>query len=62
MSKPFLFCCPITGLMVQGDTNAPTPDEGEPPRYESVTCLACQYVHIVNPHTGRLLSDDLEQS
>ena len=28
--------------------------------YEGVLCLACQQVHIVNPATGRLMSDEIE--
>jgi hypothetical protein len=58
MTKPFLFRCPTTSTMVQADTDLPSPKEGEPPRYISLVCLACQRVHLVNPHTGRLLSEE----
>ena len=34
-------------------------DEVSPPEtYESVTCLACQRVHLVNPATGKTMGSD----
>ena len=48
----FLFRCPNTGQHVQGwsaeevDPN----DDG----YETITCSACQAVHLVNPATGKV--------
>jgi len=55
---PFVFRCPTTGQNVQGQTYAEPPAEGQPKVYEVVTCLACQRSHLVNPHTGKLLSEE----
>ena len=55
----FLFCCPRTGQNVQGNTEIDSPSNGQR-RYEAVHCLACQGVHIVNPDTGRLLSEETD--
>ena len=61
MATLFLFRCPFTGMTVQGETEAKVPTEGQPALYEGVTCLACQRLHIVNPHTGRLLSEEVDR-
>lgn len=61
MATPFLFRCPFTGLTVQGETESEAPAEGQPNLYEGVTRLACQRLHIVNPHTGRLLSEEVDR-
>ena len=61
MATPFLFRCPYTGLTVQGVTEAEPPAEGQPALYEGITCLVCQRFHIVNPHTGRLLSEEVDR-
>jgi hypothetical protein len=53
---PFLYRCPNTGLKVQGlVADEPTDDDAE--TYESITCLACARVHLVNPKTGRVLGE-----
>ena len=61
MGRPFVFCCPTTGQNVQAISEL----DDEPPdgtrRYEGVLCLACQKVHIVNPATGRLLSEETDE-
>jgi hypothetical protein len=53
---PFIFRCPNTGRNVQGflaeeiakDINT----------YNSITCLACRQLHLVNPTTGKVLGDE----
>ena len=57
MRKPFLFRCPATGLNVQGYSEEEQLSNGRR-RYEGVHCLACRSFHIVNPDTGRLLSEE----
>ncbi len=52
---PFLYRCPNTGLRVQGFVAEDVPDDAD--TYESVTCLACQQVHLVNPATGKVLGE-----
>jgi len=53
----FLFRCPNTGLNVQGwSADEISADEAD--TYESVTCIACQQAHLVNPATGKVLSSD----
>lgn len=51
---PFLFRCPATGLAVQG-WRVDEPVETSKDGYESVSCLACQRIHLVNPSTGEVL-------
>jgi hypothetical protein len=49
---PFLFRCPNTGFNVQGwIAEAVENDDGD--KYEAVTCLACQQLHLVNPKSGK---------
>jgi hypothetical protein len=51
----FLFRCPNTGQRVQGwAAEEVSPDQAD--IYETVTCIACQQVHLVNPSTGRVLA------
>jgi hypothetical protein len=52
----FLFRCPNTGSSVQGwlAEDVSEIDEGT---YQSMTCLACQQLHLVNPKTGKVLGD-----
>jgi hypothetical protein len=56
---PFLYRCPKTGLKVQewlaDDTSGD--DDGV---YETVTCLACTRVHLINRSTGKVLGGDDE--
>jgi hypothetical protein len=53
----FIFRCPTTGLNVQGwFADEVTANEGD--AYETVTCLACRMVHLVNRATGRTLGDE----
>lgn len=55
---PFLYRCPNTGRRVQGWTADDPNDNSD--RYETVTCLACAQVHLVNPSTGKVLGEDDE--
>ena len=55
----FIYRCPATGLRVQGwiadDDEGSKEDEDT---YQSVTCLACQRAHFVNPKTGKVAAAD----
>ncbi len=53
---PFLYRCPNTGKTVQGFSAEDVSDE--PDTYETVTCLACRQVHLINPSTGKVLGED----
>jgi hypothetical protein len=54
----FLYRCPNTGLTVQAWSES---DDHEDNRvYESVTCLACGTVHLVNARTGKMINDDAD--
>jgi hypothetical protein len=55
---PFLYRCPNTGQNVQGFTAEEV--NGNDNVYETITCLACQQVHLVNPGTGKVLGADDE--
>ncbi len=52
---PFLYRCPNTGLRAQGFVAEDVSDDAD--TYESVTCLVCQQVHLVNPATGKVLGE-----
>jgi hypothetical protein len=53
---PFIYRCPNTGLKVQGFVAEEVANDSD--AYETITCLACQQVHLVNPANGRVLGDD----
>jgi hypothetical protein len=51
MSKPFVYRCPTTGLLVQGFLK----EEDLPLNARqdvAVTCLACRQIHFVKPEAG----------
>jgi hypothetical protein len=51
---PFLYRCPNTGQHVQGWSAEEVPaDEAI---HETITCIACQQIHLVNPATGHVLT------
>jgi hypothetical protein len=52
----FIYRCPTTTMTVQGWIADDGSSNGE--SYTTVTCLACQQVHLVNPTTGRVVGDD----
>jgi hypothetical protein len=55
--SPMTFRCPAIGLNVQGWlADDPSGSEGEV--YETVTCLACSRLHLINRMTGRVLGGD----
>jgi hypothetical protein len=56
---PFIYRCPTTGLNVQGLSADAVPEDNAK-TYESVSCLVCTRVHLVNRATGRTLGDDSE--
>ena len=47
-----LFRCPITGAQVQGFIVEEETFGNDPNLYESVTCLDCGQIHLVNLRTG----------
>jgi hypothetical protein len=53
----FVFRCPNTGMNVQGWV-ADDPTEGEGDAYQSIACLICTRLHLVNPKTGKVLGAD----
>jgi hypothetical protein len=53
----FIYRCRTTALNVQGWI-ADDPSANERDTYHSVTCLACRQIHLVNPTSGKALSDD----
>jgi hypothetical protein len=56
---PFLSRCPNTGNHVQGWVAEDVSDMDDD-AYQSMTCLACQQVHLVNPKTGKVAGDTEE--
>jgi hypothetical protein len=54
---PFLYRCPNTGRQVQAWA-ADDPTEQDDDTYQSVTCLACAGLHLVNPRTGKVIGAD----
>ena len=45
---PFIYHCPATGLKVQGLS-----DKQDPSALETVNCLACGKLHVVEPKFGQ---------
>jgi hypothetical protein len=59
----FLYRCPNTGRQVQGwlaDDLSDYSDDDNADTYQSLPCLACTSVHLVNPKTGKVLGADDE--
>jgi hypothetical protein len=54
-----IYRCPTTRLNVQGWFADEVGDDEET-AYETVTCLACSQVHLVNRATGKVLGQDDE--
>jgi hypothetical protein len=54
---PFLYRRPHTGFRVQG-WSAGDDSQNEGDVYESVNCLACKQVHLVNLKSGKTLGVD----
>jgi hypothetical protein len=53
----FVYRCSATRLHVQGWAADDT-SEHDGATYESVTCIACTRVHLVNPKTGKVMGED----
>jgi hypothetical protein len=51
----FLFRCPTTGLNVQGHGKA---QDLPTQTYVAQHCPVCGGVHLVNPRTGKLMSEE----
>jgi hypothetical protein len=55
----FVYRCPSTGLNVQGwFTDEPAANETD--SYETVKCLACNQLHLINRATGKTIGQDDE--
>jgi hypothetical protein len=52
--RPVLFDCPRTGNKVQALLAEETTDAAGT-RYESVSCLACSGIHLIDPIDGKVL-------
>ena len=53
--RPVLFDCPRTGSKVQALLAEEAAGTGRPGTYESVPCLACSGIHLVDPIDGKVL-------
>jgi hypothetical protein len=56
-SLSFTYLCPNTGLRVESFASTNPLIDG----HEAVTCVACGRVHLVDPATGKVRQEDLEQ-
>jgi hypothetical protein len=55
----FTYRCPATGYRIEGHGPDPAAAGASPlTTYVAETCPACGGLHIVNPATGRLLSEE----
>lgn len=52
--RHFIFRCPVTGLNIQG-TQSCTDTEAH---YVAHGCPACGGMHLVNPLSGKLMSEE----
>lgn len=53
----FVFRCPLTGYNVQGRVDVAIHDLPER-SYHATDCAACRSVHLINPRTGKLMSEE----
>ena len=51
----FSFLCPYACVHVHAWTKA---EDSENSRYETVTCAACQRVHLVNAKSGHVIGQE----
>jgi hypothetical protein len=58
-SHTFLYRCPTTGHKVQGLLHGRARCADDTATYETVTCLACNGVHLVNPRSGRIIGAEI---
>ena len=61
MGRPFIFACPTTGERVKSMTELEEDPSDRRPLYQGVQCPACHKVHIVDPSTGELVSDEADE-
>jgi hypothetical protein len=54
MATTFLYRCPNTGRTVQGWSGDEITDDDDD-AYQSVECLACTRLHLINLKTGKVL-------
>jgi hypothetical protein len=59
MQKPVVIRCPVVGLDAQALLEAES-SESDAVIYRPVACIACGGFHLVNPKTGRLLSEETD--
>lgn len=52
---PLVYRCPNTGFQVQAWSPEEHPETEH--IYETVTCIACQRVHLVNRETGKVAGE-----
>ena len=57
----FLFRCPLTGYNVQGQVDVVLQDLPEQ-SYRATDCIACRSTHLVNPRTGKLMSEEVPRT
>jgi hypothetical protein len=55
MATTFLYRCPNTRRTVQGWSAEDVSDDDT--AYQSVACLACAQVHLINLKTGKVLGE-----
>lgn len=58
--RPILFNCPRTGskvqvLLAEDAIAAGRRHDAEGTRYETVSCLACSGIHLLDPKDGKVL-------
>jgi hypothetical protein len=56
MARTFLYQCPNTGQIVQGWSAEEVGDQDDD-TYQSIDCLACTRVHLINLKTGKVLGE-----
>ena len=55
---PFMYRCPNTRHLVQAYTAEEVTEDTN--TFESVTCLACRRIHLVNAATGKVAGEEDE--
>jgi len=56
-----MFRCPVKAVLVQAEAEEDSSSPDGRHVYKPIQCLACGRIHLVNPATGKLQSEELSK-
>ena len=56
-----MFRCPVEAVLVQAEAEEDSSSPDGRHVYKPIQCLACGRIHLVNPATGKLQSEELSK-